>query len=797
MGAGPPRCPRSWTFAANATAGACVPTGCVRIQISHTQPDFRLQARGTEPSTRTSDSSKSLMFRYAATAVLTAFCTSSLLAQTPTISNITSTKRELKATRSATPVKIDGVLDDAVWKNATPATGFVQSEPREGQPATEQTEVYVAYDDNNLYIAAYLHDAEVGRAIVADIRKDFNEANQDDFEVILDTFHDRRNGYVFITNPAGGRVDRQVANEGREVNSSWDAIWEVRTQTLQDGWTVEMRIPFRTLRFQPGAHDWGINFSRRIRRKNEVSFWSPVPRAFNLTRLSMAGDLTDIAPNEGAAGRDIRVKPFVVGNTVRGLGGSAFDNQFDAGIDLKMSVARGLTLDVTARPDFAQAEADEQQVNLTQFAQFFPEKREFFLENSGIFYVGDAARNNRVFVPATPDEDNLLFFSRRIGIRSDRQPVPIDGGVRLTGQVNGLGIGLINMQVRGDSLSSANNYSVLRLRKNVLRNSDIGVLFMQRQSTENNNDYNRVAGIDANVRFFNKLDWNSYFVGTRSPEKSEGQYAGRTSLNWEGNFFHGKGGLMSLGDGYSNDLGFFRRTGIKKWFLDTGLRPRPEWGRRHGIRELHPHVVWDYYTDQNNNIVQKRLHTGQSFFFENGAVFELSYNPTANLLTRPLRLSPQADALPAGSYSWQEWGTLFNTDQSRRLSFSTRFAWGELYNGTQKTVNASVTMRASYQFRVTTGVQRTDASLDLANGEFVNSVWTTRANYSFSPNMFIDGLSQYDPTSKQLNMNVRFNIIHHPLSDLFIVYNDQRFLTADSPIAGRSLAVKFTQMMAF
>ena len=707
-----------------------------------------------------------------------------------------SERKELVALPTSGAIRLDGALDEEVWKRAPGATGFVQSEPREGQPATEETEVFVAFDADNLYIGAFMRDSDPSREIVNDIRKDFREDDQDDFEVILDTFHDRRNGYVFITNPAGGRVDRQIANEGREINSSWDAIWDVRTQRRADGWTAEMRIPFRTLRFVPGADQpWGINFSRRIRRKNEVTFWSPIPRSFNLMRLSMAGEVSGL--KVGAAGRDIRIKPYVLENTVRDVGVSKYDQKFDAGVDMKLAVTRGLTLDGTVRPDFAQVEADEQQVNLTQFAQFFPEKREAFLENSGMFYVGDAARLNRVFVPATPDDDNLLFFSRRIGIRNDRRPLPIDAGARLTGMAGGFGIGLINMQVRGDDVTDANNYTVVRLRRNVARGSDVGVLFMQRQSTENGDNYNRVAGVDANIRFVGRLDWNSYFFGTRAPGRTGGQYSARTSLNWEGNFFHGKGGVMSLGENFNNDLGFYRRIGVKKWFADIGIRPRPEALRKRGIRELHPHIVWDLFTDQGNHMVQKRLHSGQTFFFENGAVVELSYNPAFNLLDRPLRLSPKVDPLPAGPYGWNEWGILANTDQSRRVSLSSRLAWGELYNGTQTTVNASITLRPNYRIRLTSGVQRTAGDLDLANGKFVNSFWTTRANYSFSPNMFIDALSQYDPSSKQLNANVRFNLIHHPLSDLFIVYNDQRFLTPEAPIAGRSVILKCTQMMAF
>ena len=736
------------------------------------------------------------------TCLLLALASAALGAQGPTPTDVAAPphtaerRREIVARPVSGAIRLDGVLDEEVWTRARGSSDFVQSEPREGQPASDWTEVYVAFDAEALYVAAFMHDADPTHELINDIRKDFRELDQDDFELILDTFRDRRNGYVFITNPGGGRADRQIANEGREVNTSWDGIWDVRTQRRTDGWTAEMRIPFRTLRFEAGVDQrWGINFARRIRFKNETSYWATVPRAFDLNRLSLAGELSGLRLER--TGRDLRVKPYALGSSVRDVGGTSFAHAFDGGVDMKLAVTRGLTLDATVRPDFAQVEADEQQVNLTQFAQFFPEKREAFLENSGIFYVGDAARNNRVTTPATPDDDNLLFFSRRIGIGDDRRPLPIDAGARLTGVAGKFGIGLINMHVRGDSATAGNNYSVLRVRRNLRVGSDIGVLLMQRQSTDDGGDFNRVAGVDANIRFFRRLDWNSYLVGTRTPGKSTGQYAARTSLNYESNFFHGKGGVMSLGENFENDLGFYRRVGVKKWFTDIGIRPRPEAGRRIGIRELHPHIVWELFTDQGNAMVQKRLHSGQSIFFENGAVVELSVNPVFNLLDRPLRLSPRADALPAGAYGWNEWGLLANTDQSRKVAFSSRFVWGELYNGTQRTITASVTVRASYHLRVTSGVQRTAATLDLANGKFVNSIWTTRANYSFSPRMFVDALSQYDPASKQLNANVRFNLLHHPLSDLFVVYNDQRFLTAAAPVPGRSVAVKFTQMMAF
>ena len=319
-----------------------------------------------------------------------------LHAQTALPARAPVVRRTVRAARAVAEIRLDGTLDDAAWSRATPASDFVQAEPLSGQPSSERTEVRVLFDDQYLYIGARLHDAHMSQVVVNDIRKDFIEEDQDDFEVLLDTFGDHRNGYVFSTNIKGARHDRQVALEGRELNRSWDAVWDVRTQQQADGWTLEMRIPFKALRFDRSSDaTWGINFSRRLRRVNEISFWSPVPRAFSLNRVSLAGTLDGL--ETGSAGRDLRVKPYISENAVRALGtrtapSPTMRNSINVGGDLKAAVTSGLTLDVTVNPDFGQVEADEQQVNLTQFSQFFPEKRDFFLENSGVFYVGDAVR---------------------------------------------------------------------------------------------------------------------------------------------------------------------------------------------------------------------------------------------------------------------------------------------------------------------------------------------------------------------------------------------------------------------
>ncbi len=707
---------------------------------------------------------------------------------------------------------IDGRLDDPVWSRARAVSQFVQSEPHEGQPATERTEVRIAYDADNIYIAAYMHDRDPSGLIVNDIRKDFDETGQDDFEVLLDTFDDRRNGYIFITNAAGAKADRQVADEGREVNASWDAVWRVATRRVADGWTAELAIPFTAIRFATtGPQRWGVNFSRRIRRKNEVDFWAPVPRSYGLTRVSLAGELDGLSTAH--ATRNLRMKPYVAARTVRETGGRVFDRTGEVGLDLKYGITSHLTLDATANPDFAQAEADEQQVNLTQFSQFFPEKREFFLENSGTFYVGDAARNNRVSTPVTSDEDLVLFFSRRIGLTPDGRTIRVPGGLRLTGSAGGLDIGALAMTTSAAAGAPATSYGVLRLRRNLYEGSDLGLILMNRQSQDSMHSWNRVFGGDANFRFLGAVDWNSYLIGTATPGVRDGQYAVRSTVNYDGDRAHLKAGVMQIGDGFEDDLGYYRRTNDRKWILETGLRPRTRWLAAHGVREMHPHVTWSYYEDLQGHILAKNLHSGYTLFLNDGGYVELSVNPRYERLTSGFVINPTVDSLPAGGYAWTEWQLQGQTDPSRALSVTFSGISGGLWNGHQRTVSGTVTLHPSYKLTLELGGQRTDAHLNLAGpAHFVADLATFRGNYSFSTTTFLDALSQYDAGSHQLNANIRFNVIHHPLSDLFIVFNEQRFLTpggrAPGPFAtidptlssglpGESVIVKVTQMVSF
>ena len=425
-------------------------------------------------------------------------------------------EKRLTAIRAASGITLDGALDEPAWAEAPLANGFIQNDPREGTAATYDTDVRVLYDDDALYFGVFAHDMEPSKIIVSDLKKDYNTGSSDGFRIVLDTFHDGRNAYQFATNPAGAKWDSQMSSEGRDNNSNWDGIWDVKTRLTETGWVAEIWIPFRTLKFgDADPQVWGVNFERKLRRLNEDSYWSPIPRIYDAQRVSLAGTLEGMRGLR--AGKNIRVKPYALTSGSR-VATRPTAGDFQGGVDVKYGVTSGLVWDFTVNTDFSQVEADEQQVNLTRFNLFFPEKRDFFLENQGLFAFGDsgggggggnfgAGRTNQI-------QDMRLFFTRRIGLSDDGQALPILGGTRLSGRQGAYTIGLLNIHEREDGGVPATNFSALRLRRDVLANSDIGAVLLDKEIA--GPDFNRLAGFDANFRF-GDLTMNGFAAKTFSP----------------------------------------------------------------------------------------------------------------------------------------------------------------------------------------------------------------------------------------------------------------------------------------
>jgi hypothetical protein len=701
-------------------------------------------------------------------------------------------ERRIKIVKTTEKITIDGKLEEAAWATAPMARDFLQTEPREGEPSAELSEVRVLYDGQNIYFGAYLHDSKIRNVVISDLKKDFSADSGDTFELILDTFLDQRNGYIFSTNPAGAKADSQMINEGRETNSNWDGVWYVQTGLLDDGWIAEIAIPFRTFKFRESEiQTWGVNFHRNLRSgsRNEDSFWSPVPRIYNLHRVSLAGTLEGL---EGIRpGSNIRLKPYVTSSYAQNKLRDTSKKDGDIGFDVKYGVTSGLTWDFTYNTDFAQVEADEQQINLTRFSLFFPEKREFFLENSGIFrfgggggFFGGGGVNGRI--NSAPED--VFFFSRNIGLSASNEAVPILGGTRLTGRTGPFEIGLLNMQQREFGSSLATNFTVGRLKQNIMANSDIGVMFMDKE-VKDSPYYNRVAGADANLRFGQYTTVSGFVAKSNTPGVTSDDMEGKASFNYTDREWQLTSSYQVVQNNFINEMGYTPRRGIGRTNASIRRAIRPQ---NSSIRLIQPHIVVDYFTDVDGNIDSKYVDYHFPVNWQSGAQIELGLNSTVEVLKKSFTLNNGKNVVPAGTYDMPDYFFFYRPDSSRRYGPAFRIGLGPFYTGYKHTYAFNQSLRLNHHFNA--ALNFTHNNISLADGHYKTNLISTRLNYAYSNAVFVNALVQYNSDARTWSSNIRFNIIHRPLSDFFIVYNERRnSLTGD--LQDRALIAKVTYMI--
>ena len=689
-----------------------------------------------------------------------------------------------RATRTSGVIRIDGIIDEAAWEEAEVGGDFYQDEPNRGDPVKEPTVFRILYDDDNVYVGVILY--QDGTTIVSEMKRDFSWPDGDGIGLLFDTFNNDRDGFVFQTNPGSAKRDHQIAAGIK--NTDWNGVYDVATSVGESGWVAEFAIPFRTLRFDDTrpVQRWGFNMLRVIRYSNERHLWVPGPRPFGFWDVFLGGTIEGI---EGVKqGTNLYVKPFAVSNYRPDRPDARTDS--DAGLDVKYGLSADLTLDLTVNTDFSQVEVDEQQVNLTRFNLFFPEKREFFLENAGLFDVGGATGTFRGARGGARSRDLIPFFSRRIGLSDSGQPLPIRGGARLTGKLGGFDVGAMNIQVGRDGETPADNWSILRLRREVLANSDVGTFFFNRR-TADTGYWNRASGADANFRFLGqRLTFSGFAMKTYTNGEDVDNLAGQIQTSYQDNFFTARTSYLTIEEGFHNDFGFVPRESIRKRHFLAGVRPRPGRGP---VRQIFPQFESSYITDQSNELLTREHRIGANIEFHAGDRINLNRNMRFERLKEPFRIRGGIN-VPAGDHAFNDWEAEFQTSRGRRVAFNASVKRGDFWTGTLRQNRVGFNYRHSIHFLTQLTWSRNN--VDLAEGLFETDLVALRANIAFSPRMFLENLIQYNSEARTVTSNFRFRFIHHPLSDFFVVYTETRGV-GGSGILDRALAIKLTHLLSF
>jgi hypothetical protein len=702
--------------------------------------------------------------------------------------------RVATAIRVTEEINLDGRLDEADWKLALPATGFIQFRPNTGNPAQEQTEARFLYDEDNLYVGIICFDSDPANIVVNGLKEDFAWNETDTVGVLIDSLHDRRSGFYFQANPAGARRDQQVSNDS-QASQDWDGVWDVKVTRNNEGWIAEFMIPFKTLRFsQSPEQEWGLNLTRRVLRLNEESQWSPIPIRYNTYRMSQAGVLQGL--ENIRQGRNLKVKPFVTAGVTQVRRNGALQTSqsltrlkdYDGGVDLKYSLTPSLTLDTTYRTDFAQVEVDQQQVNLTRFNLFFPEKRDFFLENSNTFNLGSG------FNDRPGQGSNLIpFFSRRIGLSASGTPIPIVGGARVTGKLSQYDVGALAMKTERLGSTPSNNFLVGRLKRNLLRNSWIGTLVTNRSSNVSG-DYNRVYGADAFFQI-DRLQFESYLLRSDTPGKSGGNQARRFQTGWRDDELSLTAEYSTVQANFNPEVGFVRRTDMTLYSGDFEWRPLIR--SSEVIRNLIFGTTVDYFGGSSTGKVETRTQEANTGIqFEDGGLVSFVVTRNFDRLTNSLNIpsgNPRV-SIAAGDYNFVRYSASFNTNPSWAVGGNGSVNWGEFYDGRRTQFNGNLNLNVNVHAAVNLNYERN--RVVLPNGSFTSSLVGTRMTYAFTPRAFIDAFIQYNADLHQVSSNIRFQFTHHPLSDLYLVYNDNRD-TITGQIRERAFTIKLTNLFSF
>ncbi|HUP23718.1 MAG TPA: DUF5916 domain-containing protein [Thermoanaerobaculia bacterium] len=714
--------------------------------------------------------------------------------------------RRLEALAIDRAIDVDGSLDDEPWSRAVVASGFTQHDPHDGVPATEDTELQAVYTPSTLYLAIFAHDAKPQAIIAKEMERDSPLERDDSVIVVLDTFRDRRNAYAFATNANAARFDVLVTDEGRNLNPQWNGVWAAAARRTASGWVAEIAIPFATLRFDPSLESWGFNVQRSIRHLNETGHFAALPRDVGISpnlqiqpvyRVSLAGELAGLRGLRTS--RRLDLKPYVLGSagerdeSLAPPGAPDLDD-FEPGLDVKWGVTRELALDVTLNTDFAEVEVDDQQVNLTRFSLFFPEKREFFLENSGIFDFGPPLRR---------DEDPALlegFFSRRIGLDAG-QEVPIDAGVRLTGRPGAWNLGVLAVATREVSEPGRfvpdTAFGVVRVKRNLGQRSSVGALFTGRDPSGPGR--NQVLGADFDYRPSRKLSLTGF--AAQSDDEAVRADAGDEhtaglGFGYEGRALIASLDLLEVGEDFRPETGFLLRSDIRRVNPRVRYTPRTPQLERYGVRGWYTEALVDYYERASTGELESRRVelTALGMRTTRDERWRLAWIDETENLFAPFVIFPGV-VVPPSLYRFDGWDLGFRSNNRRVVSTRTGVVWGDFFTGERFSVRSAIIARPSRFVRTSTGWVHND--VELREGAFTTNVLSQRVDFSFTPDMRLNALVQYNDAVDFLGANLRFNWSYRPGADLYVVYNE----TWDAPSLSdratrdRQIIVKVTYLI--
>jgi len=672
-----------------------------------------------------------------------------------------------EATRVDLAPKLDGTLDDPLWRTATPITDFRQREPFEGQASTEKTEVRILYSRHAVYFGIRCYDSDPSRIVATELRRDVSQDLDDHFEILIDSNHDRRGAYVFQINPLGTQVDGLIVEEqgsgfgsfGADFDTGWDGVWTSEARITADGWTATIEIPFTTLNFTRSNNVlWGLNFKRFIRRKNEQDLWRAYRRTFGITKVSQAGDLRGIT--DIGSGRLFVVKPYAVARYDKQ---TAQDPKFPltGGLDLKYGLTSNLVLNLTGNTDFADTEVDLEPFNLTPFKVFIPEKRQFFLENAGDFNFD------------LGDQDQL-FFSRQIGIDPiTGQQVPINGGARLTGTLGRTELGIMDVDTRSSGPNPYSNFAVVRVKESLWPGSYVGVMGIDKRSGNLLDSYNQTGGVDTRLVFFKDWFVDAHMAGTQSPINISGASGSASdvgaSLSYRSNWLDGIVERRKIGPNFNPEVGFIERTDSDETYGDMTFKFRP---KIVGVRELQFEGFILHAPDTRGQVSTQEWQNTFRADFNNGAYTDDDIvDVFTQLITTPLHIYKNV-FIPNGLYHFTRHQLTYGSAQDRRLTYSFFERFGSYYGGTLNEFRVRANYRPTAKFSISASETWDRFRLPLPNGNFSVVLASLQGNYSFNRFLTFTSLIQMDTSNTQaVSANLRLRYNYRPDSDLYIIYN--------------------------